>query len=588
MKRLILTLAIIAAIIVTWLALRGSGTEIYTFSGVEGPSEATPIGDAVPALPSDFEEGGPNRLAVLVTDPASDWLGLVRGFKAHGIPFIMTQDPDRALRHEVVLAYPSISGRVLPPSALRGLADHIRTGGTVLTFDLAGGGLEELFGVASQNPARNRSEFRWLDPALPSGDRLTRFTSPRAEAQVGSYGIIPTTAERIAEFADGTAAAVCRRVRGRACILGLDLGSLTNRAMNGRAEQVSAQAVNSYDPSLDLMYRWIRDLYVDGEETPFLIGTAPAGWDGSLILTHDVDFTRSVANAPLFADAVRSRGLSATFFIQTKVIRDWNDDVFFNDANLGPLREVAQEMEIASHSVSHSRTFASFPIGTGSERYPDYAPFVQSATETKDATLLGELRISHFLLEKMLETNVTSFRPGYLANPAALPEALAATGYRYSSTLTANLALTHLPYQLAHGRSNNALVPVWEFPVTIEDEKAPRLGDRFDAAVDVIDNIAVHGGVAVVLIHPDIAGHKLGFEERLMDHYAGRLWIGSLRQFGRWWSARSLAEVDFDGANLEVTAPENIDKLVILFPKSGGSLVLDGVIGTRRLPVPGS
>jgi peptidoglycan/xylan/chitin deacetylase (PgdA/CDA1 family) len=585
MKRLIVTLAMIAAIIAAWLVLRGPGTEIYRFSGVEGPFAATPISDAAPARPSDYEEGGSNRLAVLVTDPASDWLGLVRGFKAHGIPFIMTQDPARALRHEVVLAYPSISGRVLPATALRGLAEHIRTGGTVLTFDLAGGGLEELFGVASQDPGRNRTEIRWLDPTLASGDRLTRFTSPRAEAQVGSYGIVPTTAERFADFDDGTAAAVCRRAGGRACILGLDLGSLTNRAMNGRAEQVSAQAVNSYDPSLDLMYRWIRDLYVEGEETPFLIGTAPAGRDGSLILTHDVDFTRSVANAPSFADAVRSRGLSATFFIQTKVIRDWNDDVFFNDANLAPLRDVAREMEIASHSVSHSRTFASFPVGSGSESYPDYAPFVQSATETQDATLLGELRISHFLLEKMLGANVASFRPGYLANPPALPEALAATGYRYSSTLTANMALSHLPYQLAHGRANNALVPIWEFPVTIEDEKTPRLGDRFDAAVDVIDNIADHGGVAVVLIHPDITGHKLRFEERLMEHYAGQLWIGSLRQFGRWWSARSLAEVDFDGASLEVTAPENVENLAILFPKTGRSLVLDGVSGARRLPI---
>src|SRR5690606_9727623 len=128
--------------------------------------------------------------------------------------------------------------------------------------------------------------------------------------------------------------------------------------------QVSARSVNSYDPSLDLMYRWIRDLYVEGEETPFLIGTAPAGKVASLILTHDVDFGRSVANMPAYANAVRRRNLSATFFIQTKVVRDWNDDVFFNSRNLRPLAEAAQGMEIGSHSVSHSRAFASFPLGS--------------------------------------------------------------------------------------------------------------------------------------------------------------------------------------------------------------------------------
>lgn len=585
MKRFVIALVIVGVAIAAWLVLRGSGTEIYRFGKVEGPTSDTPINAAEAAQLSAYDQGGTSRLAVLVTDPASNWLGLVRGFKAHGIPFTMTQDPARAMRHDVVLAYPSISGRVLQAQALRGLAAHIRSGGTVLTFDLAGGGLEELFGVASREPGRGRSEIRWLDSALPPEDRLTRFNGARTEVQVGSYGIDPTTAVRMGDFEDGSAAAVCRRVGGRACILGVDLGSLTNRAMNGRAEQVSAQAVNSYDPGLDLIYRWIRDLYVEGEDTPYLIATAPAGREGSLILTHDVDFTRSVANAPLYAEAIRSRNLSATFFIQTKVIRDWNDDVFFNDDNLAPLRDVARHMEIGSHSVSHSRTFASFPTGSGSESYPDYRPFVQNATETRDGTLLGELRVSRFLIEEILGETVSSFRPGYLANHPSLPEALEATGYRYSSTLTANMALTHLPYQLAHARSGDALVPAWEFPITIEDEKPPRLGDRFDSAVEVIDDVARNGGVAVVLIHPDVAGHKLRFEERLMDHYAGRLWIGSLGQFGDWWSARSLAEIDFDGATVEVDAPEAIGDLVILFPKTGRSLVLDGISGSRRLPV---
>ncbi|GGB70012.1 polysaccharide deacetylase family protein [Blastomonas aquatica] len=585
MRKSVIAIAIVVATFAAWILIFGTGTKIYRFDGLEGPVADTQLSVAVPAQISNYENGGTSRLAVLVTDPASDWLGLVRGFKAHGIPFMMTQDPARALQHDVVLAYPSISGRSLSAPALRGLANHIRSGGTVVTFDLAGGGLGELFGVASQAAGRSRSEIRWLDRSPDAKTRLTRFNSPRAEVQVGSNGIVPTTAVRMADFDDGTAAAVCRRVGGRACILGVDLGALTNRAMNGRAEQVSAEAVNSYDPGLDLIYRWIRDLYVQDEDMPYLIGTAPAGQEGSLILTHDVDFTRSVENAPLFAKAIRDRGQSATFFIQTKVIRDWNDDVFFNDDNIAPLRDVGRDMEIASHSVSHSRTFTSFPLGSGSESYPDYRPFVQSATETRNGTLLGELRVSRYLLEKILAKHVVSFRPGYLANHAALPEALATTRYRYSSTLTANTALTHLPYQLAHARSGNALVPVWEFPVTIEDEKPPRLGDRFDAAVEVIDNIARDGGVAVVLIHPDMVGHKLRFEERLIDHYGKRLWIGSLGQFGSWWSARSLAEVDFDGETLEVQAPEAVENLVIRFPKTGKSLILDGIEGSRRIPV---
>ena len=587
MRKFVIAFFVVAAVIAAWMLRDDAGTAIYRFDGVEGPSDDTQITPAAAEDLGRYNKGGSSRLAVLVTDSASDWLGLVRGFKAHGIPFTLTQDPKQALRHNVVLTYPTISGRVLSAEALRSLADHVRGGGTLLTFDLAGGGLEELFGIAAQEAGRGRSEIRWLESSFNPRDRLTRFNARRAEVQIGTHGITPTTAMRFAEFDDGTAAAVCRRVGGRACILGIDAGALTNRAMNGRAEQVSAQAVNTYDPSLDNIYRWIRDLYVEGEATPYLIWTAPPGRDASLILTHDVDFSRSVLNATHYAKAIRDRGQSATFFIQTKVIRDWNDDVFFNESNLAGLREVGREMELGSHSVSHSRIFSIFPTGSGSERYPDYRPFVENASKTRDGTLLGELRVSRFLLQKTLGTNAVSFRPGYLANHPALPEALAATGYRYSSTLTANLALTHLPYQLTYSRSDKALVPVWEFPVTIEDEKAPRLGDRFDAAVAVIDDIARNGGVAVVLIHPDVTGHKLQFEEQLIDHYAQRLWIGSLEQFGNWWRGRSVADVDFDGATVTVDSPESFEDLVILFPKTGRSLVLKGKPGAFKVPVAG-
>ena len=105
----------------------------------------------------DFDKGGPNRLAVLVTDRNSDWMGLVRGFKSHGIPATFTTDPNKALRHDVIIAYPGISGRLVSQDAIRGLAQHVRSGATLLTMDLAGGGLEELFGISAQVPSRERT-----------------------------------------------------------------------------------------------------------------------------------------------------------------------------------------------------------------------------------------------------------------------------------------------------------------------------------------------------------------------------------------------------------------------------------------------
>ena len=585
-KRWIVVALFILVVAGAWLLWGGrSSTAIYEFEGVSGPGTKSQVLEPPPIKVEDYDKGGANRLAVLVTDAEADWMGLLRGFKAHGIPVTFTKDPTTALRHQVVLAYPTISGRVLSGPAIRQLARHAQSGGTLITFDLAGGGLEDLFGISAQSPNRDRTAIEWSGNS-PREERLSRFSSRQAESRIGSLGITPTTAQVLAKFDDGSAAAVCRRAGGNACLLGVDLGSMAQRAMNGRSELFSPDSVNAYQPSMDIVFRWIRDLYVEGEDTPFLIGTAPAGFSGSMVLTHDVDFTKSVKNSASFADAIRRRGVSASFMIQTKYVRDWNDDIFFNDANLPVLKSVARGMELGSHGVSHSRAFTRFELGDGDEAYPNYRPFVQSWTESRDGTVMGELRVSKYLLEKVIGTPVRSFRPGHLAYPESLPDALASTGYRYSSALTANSVLSHLPFQLAYGRGARALLNVWEFPVTIEDEKPPRLGDRLEASTTLIDKIAANGGVAVVLVHPDVMDHKLRFIEALIDRMKGKLWIGSLGAFGDWWSARNQADIDYDAGKLTVAAPAALQGVVIQFPKGSRSrFVLSGVQGQRTFNV---
>jgi hypothetical protein len=164
-----------------------------------------------------------------------------------------------------------------------------------------------------------------------------------------------------------------------------------------------------------------------------------------------------------------------------------------------------------------------------------------------------------------------SFRPGHLHVPERLPEALAAAGYRYSSSATANYALTHLPYRLNHSRSSRAEVPVWEFPVTIEDELDPPMLKRLPKAIALARKLARYGGSFVVLIHPDIAGQKLEFERGLIEALAGDAWFGTLADFGKWWVARDAVELDWVGegasARLRVRAPEALRGLAIDLPR---------------------
>jgi peptidoglycan/xylan/chitin deacetylase (PgdA/CDA1 family) len=596
-RRVALAAAVLMLALVPTLGLlaQQSPDGFYLFEGVEGPPGQTVIAPPTPARIADYDHGSIHRLAILVTDPASDWLGLVRAFKAQGIPFTVTQDWRRALSHKVVLAYPIISGRALPPEALQGLAAHVRDGGTVLGFDLEGGGLEPVFGVKDvPTPSRTRETLRWPDPAAAPEEQVTRFSLAGGGGAMGSFAYEPAGAKVIASYEDGSAAIVCHEQGGKACLMGVDLGAFATRAVDARDEEAGRSYVNRYEPSLDVMVRWVSDLYVAGEPMPWLIDTAPPGREVSIVLSHDLDYTRSVVNAAAYAALEKVNAIKATYFMQTKYIRDYNDDVFMTKMTAPLVRSLqAGGMEVGSHTVAHSRQFKAFPLGDGRERYPDYRPFVQDKTATRGGSVFGETRVSKFLLERLAGIRVSSFRPGYLSYPFQLPEALQATGYLYSSSVTANACLTHLPHQTSFSRQGESLTPVYEFPVTIEDEELPRLGDRFEAESAVIAKIAAHHGLVVILIHPDILDHKLAFEQQLIARWKDRAWMPDLEEFGAWWRARDRADIDVveDGKGwaLTVDAPEELRHLAVLLPKApGGQLVLDGVRGHRSIGLKGA
>jgi hypothetical protein len=221
--------------------------------------------------------------------------------------------------------------------------------------------------------------------------------------------------------------------------------------------------------------------------------------------------------------------------------------------------------------VAHARAFVSFPMGSGTERYPDYQPFVQAREEAVGGTILGELRVSKFLLERLAApTEVVSFRPGHLANPSGLPQALAATGYRFSSSVTAGVSLTHLPFRLNQDRGPAAETGMFEFPITVEDERDPPMGARLEQSLAVARKIARHGGLFVVLIHPNVLDHKLGFLRALVDRLKGEAWFGALEEFGRWWAARDRVELDVErrGDRLvaRLAAPEAVAGLTLETP----------------------
>jgi hypothetical protein len=166
---------------------------------------------------------------------------------------------------------------------------------------------------------------------------------------------------------------------------------------------------------------------------------------------------------------------------------------------------------------------------------------------------------------------MVSFRPGHLLYPDALPQLLSATGYRYSSSMTANEALTHLPFRAMYDRSYATPVDIHEFPVTIEDE-AGRLGDRIDAAIAVTNAIARYHGLVNVLVHTDSVDHKLDFTRSFIAEFKDTAWFGTVGDYGQWWQARESVELDVQSSGtpqqrrILLTANGSIAGLTLLLP----------------------
>lgn len=553
--------------------------EMHRFPGVVGPTNFTQI---LPPTPTDwrrYSTGGTNRLAILLTDTDSAWLGLAHGLRTIGVPFLLTTNTAQALAHRVVLAYPEISGRVLAASDLRALAAHPRTGGTLIAANVLGGGLEGIFGFQQAAPSRQHYEIGFpTQHPLTAGfthprERVIRVAEPINPAAVaGTHHYTQPAVPPLAIYEDGTAAILLRPWEaGYACALGFDPGYLLLLGYNNREEGIARSYVNQFEPSLDVLLRLFKELYRTTAPAPVTLGTVPFGRQLPVLITHDVDYNRSLTNALAYAEFEASVGVRATYFVQVKYLRDFNDTAFFDNTAPPILQRLrALGHELASHTVCHSKVFSRFPLGTGAERYPDYQPFVRTPILTIGGSVLGELRTSKFLLEKFGGQEIVSFRPGHLQNPYSLPQALVATGYRHSSSVTANDSLTHLPFQLNYDRAHTAETPIFEFPVTIEDEELPPLGQRVQAALDVARELARYGGLMNVLIHPDITGHKLQFERDFIAALKPVAWFGTVNDFASWWAARNEVTVDVElSANfaaVTLTAPRPLDGLPLQIP----------------------
>ncbi len=567
-----------AASILSILLIWGCNEKIHKFEGVEGPTQADVLFDPVKANPADYNRGETSRLAIWLTREESNWLALVSGLKSIGIPFRLTTDYQEALRHDVVLVYPYISGQTVSRQSIGAMQSFARNGGTLIATNVLGGGLQDVFGFKSVTEAKDQAYLSFSADYDETADfrdkgltalKIGSETDTAANPGTNHYDV--STASILARYENGEAAIIKRDYgKGKVFALGVDPGQLMAKGYNRRQEDITDSYANRYRPTLDALLIFLENIYRQNQDGAVTLGTVPDGKDLSFILSHDVDYSKSLKNAIPYAEHQKEEGIQATYFIQTKYIEDYNDKIFMNDDGASYTQQLeALGAEIASHSVSHAVDMWDFPFGDGTETYPDYRPFVQTKDKSRDGTIMGELRVSKFLLENFAQKkDVVSFRPGFLSNPQDMPQALASSGYKYSSSSTANISLTHLPFQLTYGRGFEALTPIYEFPITVEDELPPKMIDRLDDAKELARKIAKIGGLYVVLTHTDAADSRLDFQKGIVEEVRPYAWMGSIRQFGDWWTARDQVSVD-------VKSRDNQIEIILNAPLALSGLTLE-------------
>lgn len=548
-----------------------------------------------------------SSLAVLAPDPQEAAFGARHLASQMGIPYFFTHNVAQALAQPMVVMTGAVDGNFMTDAVTSRVRDYVAAGGTLVVDDGESGGIQVLAGIASLKPSEHRYRMT-IDVA--SGDPgFGRLVHPEEQTislgnQKEGLAVLtqgyalkkPSDARVLARFDDGTAALVERRIgKGRIYVTGLAYYDAVLRAQDDQALDAGRVYDNGFEPSADVPQMIVRDWYLHYVGGAVVTDPTPDGLAGALIISHDVDYVKSITNMSAYAKAEKARKFSATYFIQAKTVKDLEDTAFF-DAHARKIVAAiyAQGADIASHTVAHAPDWKTFPVGTGRESPSNYLPFVKviapdhSHGLTLGATLTGEIHVSQERLNACHPgISVDALRTGYLLINKEQWTVLERYGYRFDSSYAAGEVMTSYPYTAMEEQGGTLESRVLEFPIVIADADnwvpmMPHIA-AFDRILDLESEIH---GVVTTLIHDDVIADKLPTELALVDHARPAMWIGSIDAFGDFWNARAHTLVttgtSSDGETVTVQSPHAINGLTLDFP---APVAVIGATGTTATAV---
>ena len=520
---------------------------------------------------------GPHSRAVALY-PGSNMEGvtlpLEDAFRSLGVPYYTVSQLQEALNAPLVFVCGDVESNEIATSYEKTLQPYVENGGVVVFEKVTASALDKLAGISGATPLRTRHRMTFATSVLP--ERTASLGSVESPEVVWTVGYSPAGADVLAEFEDGSAALLRHKVgKGFVYTIGVGWMDAILRPRQNRDFEAQRTYVNALDFSTDLFLLTLRDLFWKHAPNACRLYSLPAGALGVVILTHDIDWEGSVRPARSFVLAEKKRGLRGTFFVQAKTIKDYNGPPILTNAAKIQLSAMLEEgADIESHSVAHSLWFNNMPAGTGVERSETYVPTAKSYRIITGASISGEVCVSKQRLDEAFSRKVVIFRAGHLRVPPSLPETLEKCGYSGDSSFTAADVMTSLPYRLNKGLGFTEPTNIFEFPVTVEDERW-KLEEHTQ---DVLKLVQVQGSMigapTVVLIHPTNATTKLQAETRILAALPSNVPATDLKTFMNFYIARwNIDWNDGPDGDLRLCSREGIRGLMLRTKE--GDQVLD-------------
>lgn len=530
----------------------------------------------------------PKQVGVLALSPAvGDVQAVAHLLAPMGIPYAVTTSPVLAVQHDMAIFFPEANAGSFDATALDLLNQQVSSGSVVVMKVSDPPALRTLSGITSstfqlehhfvdltdEGKARFPSLDRPEEQHIPlGGDAATFLNTWALEVDGAASGVTV-----LATFDDGKPAILERVVgAGKVYTFGIDFRDVVIRNQLGRSLDAARGYINVFEPATDTWMLMIRDIYDASVRFGTRLATAPDGKRAALLLSHDLDWGPSYTTALTYADDEREAGAEATYFAHTKVVNDYQDVAFFTGDKAPVLAALLERGgRVGSHTVAHSPVLSGFPLGTGTETHPTYQPRNLSLTETEGGTLFGELRVSKSLIDGALSTQcvaheVRAFRAGNLSYHPELPQTLERLGYRFDSTRPIGLVLSNFPYRAMTDWPDALDTSVFEMPVTIEDQKAPRFDERVASSIDIVSANADNGAPTTVLLHPNVLDFKRNGQKALLAGLPTGVMVTSIDTYGAFWRARDgvrLTKVEYDDTaktlTLALTATEPVKGLTV-------------------------